>query len=56
MDKGYSVLVHLGKEAIYLRAENDEQAIAQARATIAEAYGERLANMGNVYYEIEDTF
>ena len=50
--KDYVVIVKLGEEAIYLSAENEEQAIQNAQDTIAEQYGYELSRSSTVSYEI----
>ena len=49
--KDYIVIATLAPEAISLGAENKEEAIAKARAIIAEQYGESVAN--DATYQLE---
>jgi hypothetical protein len=49
----YVVIVKLGEEAIYLEADNKEQAIERAKETIGEQYGYELSKSDTVSYEIK---
>ena len=47
----YTVLVDLGGEAIFLAADNNDQAIARAKEIIKEQYGESVAT--DAVYSLE---
>jgi hypothetical protein len=51
--KEFTVIVKLGEEAIYLQADNEEQAIEKARDIIGEQYDYDLSRSSTVFYEIE---
>lgn len=50
--KDYTVLATLAPEAISLGADTKEEAIAKARAIIAEQYGKSVAN--DATYQLEE--